>query len=252
MNYYIGNIFMKKIYALLIAVVLLSSCSDQNIKKTTLTEAPVVKTVTAAFKSAEWIFEDEWNLIFRRLDNCQYIVFSSNAQSLSSLPYRFITMIKDEIKANPDYLNLMFQITYMTKTLPAPATGIMTEQNIITSIEQIKSGKFNIAGIKNDLEAHDFILSLKEFVKEDNVSKISSMISFPLKVYVNRKKMTIKNDWSFIKYYNQIFNTKVKASIIHQPLADIFANSKGLMIGRGEIWINMVSGRILITAINNI
>jgi hypothetical protein len=55
----------------------------------------------------------------------------------------------------------------------------------------------------------------------------------------------------FVRYYGQIFNTKVINTLLSQSLGDVQADGKGLVIGKGEIRIALVNGAIMITEIIN-
>ena len=77
------------------------------------------------------------------------------------------------------------------------------------------------------------------------------MISFPLEAVIRRKKVKISDSDAFIKDYNLIFNKRVKTAILSQPLADIQASPKGLVIGTGVVCIKRIDDKIYITSINS-
>jgi hypothetical protein len=118
-------------------------------------------------------------------------------------------------------------------------------------ISQTQSDRFIEAGFKDDIEADGFILMLKEYVKKDSVEELSKLISYPLTAAFKKKKVKINSPEAFVKNYDIVFSKKIKNSIINQALADIKASSKGLRIGIGEVWLNRINDKILITSINN-
>ncbi len=237
---------------IIIPVLFLISCSG-NIKKdepeNTKPET-ILKTV-AAFKSAEYVNGNEWKLIFRRVDDCQYIVLYTDISKIGSFKDKLVLTDGNSNFINHDYLNLRFSIYYTEESSPDPATGKLIIFNKLKNIERSPSDRFAVAGFENDISVEDFILDLKKYVKTDSTSEISNMILYPLNVKNKKNRIRINNPESFIKDYKIIFNKKVKTSILDQPLADIMASSKGLMIGAGEIWISIVDSKIHITSINN-
>jgi hypothetical protein len=56
-----------------------------------------------------------------------------------------------------------------------------------------------------------------------------------------------------LEYYDVAFDAKVRGFIAKQKVSDLFGNWQGIMIGGGEIWINMGGGSscLRIIAINN-
>ena len=204
----------------------------------------------AVFKSAEHIYENEWKLIFRKLDDSLYIIFYADLSNIPSAEKNLILYTEDKYVTNPDFVNLRFFINYFEETVPDPVTGEDTVINRLKEISRSASDRFVSAGFEDDKPVDDFVLNLKNYVKSDSVEQISGMISYPLNVVIKKKKTTINDPVIFIRDYHFIFNKRVKNSIISQPLADITASSKGLLIGTGEILINLVDNKIKITSIN--
>ncbi len=236
---------------IVLPVMLLTSCSG-SVKKEDLTDKKpeIILQTVAAFKNAEHIYENNWKLIFRKIDDCQYIVFYIDTNTINSFRDKLILSDGNSTLTNPDFVNLRFNVNYIEETPHYPLKGETGIVNILKSIERSSSDRFAAAGFEDDTAVEDFILNLKKYVKTDSTSEISNMISYPLNISNKKNKIKINNPESFIKDYNIIFNKKVKNSIINQPIADVMASSKGLMIG-GEIWINKVDSKIHITSINN-
>ncbi|PKL18886.1 MAG: hypothetical protein CVV49_03790 [Spirochaetae bacterium HGW-Spirochaetae-5] len=237
---------------IILPVLLLTSCSG-SVKKEDLTDKQpeIILQTAAAFKSAEHIYGDDWKLIFRKIDDCQYIIFHTDINTINSFRDKLILSDGNSAFTNHDFVNLRFNVNYTEETSPDPVTGENGIINVLSSIERCSSDRFAAAGFEDDTAVEDFILNLKKYVKTDSTLEISNMISYPLNITNRKSRIKINNPESFIKDYNIIFNKKVKNSIINQPLADVMASSKGLMIGAGEILINKVDSKIHITSINN-
>ena len=242
---------IKLIY-ILIPFILLSSCITDKKKEDVKNINPVITLQTiAAFKSAELIYGDEWKLIFRKFDDAQYILFYTDINKINSSKDRLIITSDNKLITNPEYVNLRFSINYDEETALDPVTGENAIVNRLITFERSPGDRFAAAGFDDDTKADDFILRLKENVKNDSVAEISEMISYPLNTVIKKKRVKIINAESFIKDYDIIFNSKVKKSILNQYAADVKAGPKGLSIGTGEVLINRVNGKIYITSINN-
>jgi len=241
-------------YLILAALILSTACTAAKTYHESETVEQPAETTTAAFKNIKQIDNDNWLLVFRRIDNCRYILFPLDNLQLFSLPYGFILKQDDVPITNIDYINLKFDISYIAdKNTAGPENdeGSETYAKLI-KLERSETGRFKAARFERDRDAENFIMLIKDMVRNDEKESISALISYPLIVTIRKRKVIITGKDEFINNYYYIFNKKVKNSLHKQPLADIQGNAKGIMIGTGEIWINMVNSRILITAVNNI
>ena len=98
-----------------------------------------------------------------------------------------------------------------------------------------------------------FLLDLQHSVAADDRVHVVEMIHFPISIRVAGKWMTLRGKDQLLKYYDTAFDKKVKGFIAKQKFSELFCNWKGIMIGRGEIWINTsgTSSSLRIIAINN-
>jgi hypothetical protein len=204
------------------------------------------------FKNAELIFGDEWKIIFRKLDDSQYIVFSNSVDELKLFSFGFIYCTESSVcRVSPDYMNIRFEIDYIETSMPDPVTGESIAINRIVDIKRIASERYAAAGISSDVEADEFIMRLKFLAREDDAASIAGVISYPVTVVINRKRTQVRDAEMFVKFYGQIFNTKVTDALLMQALGDIKADSKGLIIGSGKIRIAPVDGVLMVTEIIN-
>ncbi len=241
----------KLIYIIIISIVISASCSG-NSRKDEIKNINPEKTMQtiAAFKSAEQIYENEWKLIFRKIDDCQYILLYTDISKINMVRDTLIVSSENTLSTNPDFVNLRFNINYVEETALDHLTGENAVVNRLKDISRSQSERFMVAGIDNDILVDDFILNLKKYIKKDSIIEISNMLYYPLNVVLNKKKIKINDPESFIKKYHNIFNKRVKDAILKQLPADVKAGSKGIMIGTGEIWIKFAEDKILITSIN--
>ncbi len=87
----------------------------------------------------------------------------------------------------------------------------------------------------------------------DDRTHIAEMVRFPIRITVSGKPLTLRSKDQLLKYYNVAFDPKMKGFIAKQRFSDLLCNWQGIMIGRGEIWINTTgkSSRLRIITINN-
>ena len=103
----------------------------------------------------------------------------------------------------------------------------------------IEDSSEKIVGI-NEKEIVRFLGYLKRAIKENDKSAVSSLVSFPFKTFQKGKRVEVYSKQTFLKHYDSIFNEKVKKAILDQTIKDLFINSKGVMIGNGELWFGKV------------
>ena len=89
-------------------------------------------------------------------------------------------------------------------------------------------------------ELKAFVVTLQKTVQDDSPEKIAPLIQFPLRVNAATGKNHSVTARRFTAEYGQIFTPVVKAAILRQELDEIFRNSKGAMLGNGEVWISGV------------
>ena len=103
-----------------------------------------------------------------------------------------------------------------------------------------------------------FICGLKYAVRRNDKNWIAERVLYPISEQVNGQQKAIRNSAQFEKYYSQIMTADIKTAVLSQDVGKLFKNSRGVMIGHGEIWIMTgyyVMGKktpdVLIIAINN-
>jgi len=115
----------------------------------------------------------------------------------------------------------------------------------------------DVAGL--DVAAsRQFFSSLKQAVLSGDKAAVSKMMRYPLRACIsNPKRNQVASSDEFIKHYDEIINEAVVKAIREQEFNELFVNYKGIMIGRGEFWINATRGsnakpgRMCVITINN-
>jgi hypothetical protein len=123
--------------------------------------------------------------------------------------------------------------------------------------ESRASEPFAVAGVSH-AEAADFLKRLQKAVADQDANAVAALTAFPLTV---NGKAGPKSRAEFAQHFDSIYTAKVRTAVLAQPVDKLFANWRGLMIGRGEVWISALcddgpgSGgknrRIRVVSVNN-
>lgn len=98
-----------------------------------------------------------------------------------------------------------------------------------------------------------FLQQLQTAVAADDRKHVVAMVELPVTIMVEGRRTKLRRRTQLLQYYEVAFDPKVKAFIAKQKFSDLFCNWRGIMIGRGEIWINGIGepSQLKIIAINN-
>src|SRR5438128_2439322 len=83
-----------------------------------------------------------------------------------------------------------------------------------------------------------FFRDLKAAVLRDDQSKVADLMNYPLDVFARGKRTIVRSRNEFLKRYRELMNDNVVRAIKTQESKDLFANYRGVMIGRGQVWFS--------------
>lgn len=86
-------------------------------------------------------------------------------------------------------------------------------------------------------EYQEFHNRLVEAVGRDDRAALANMVHYPLRRNHNGVATFYHTQADFIEDYPIIFNEAVRAAVLGQDFTELFANYKGIMYGRGELWV---------------
>ncbi|MET0580624.1 MAG: hypothetical protein ABWX88_00315 [Pseudoxanthomonas sp.] len=66
----------------------------------------------------------------------------------------------------------------------------------------------------------------------------SVLVHYPIGVDIAGKNKVLKNAAAFVENYDKFMTPEIARAIIDTRYAEAFVNYKGVMLGRGEAWIN--------------
>ena len=88
-----------------------------------------------------------------------------------------------------------------------------------------------------------FFNSLKKAIVGRDKATVAKLVSYPLYVIYKSKNLIVKSERDFVARYGQIISDRVYQAVKSQHYKDLFADSRGLMIGRGEVWFSGICVR---------
>jgi hypothetical protein len=100
------------------------------------------------------------------------------------------------------------------------------------------AGSFSVAGIDNDAEVHAFLRDLQAALKARDKTAIAGMLSTNVRVF-NDGKAQSKTAKAALTRFDDVFDPYVTAVIQCQTPDSLWANWRGLSIGRGTVWVNL-------------
>jgi hypothetical protein len=86
----------------------------------------------------------------------------------------------------------------------------------------------------------EVITAFQAAVKAHDAAGVAALVRYPIKVRIGGSKRTIRTPQKFIAKYDSIITPAITAAVQDQPYGDMMVNSKGVMLGRREVWINGV------------
>ena len=100
---------------------------------------------------------------------------------------------------------------------------------------QAADGPFSVAGVDDEQEAYAFLGDLQAAVRAKDRDVIAAMLSKSVKVYRDGKQVSA-TDRALMARFDQVFHQSVAAVILCQPPGGLWANWRGISIGRGTLW----------------
>lgn len=102
---------------------------------------------------------------------------------------------------------------------------------------EASENKYYVAGINDAAAFEAAFKEIQKYIAEDNKEKVAEYVHYPLNVFGNDSKASIKDKAEFIAKYDKIITPEVKRAVAAQRVEELFVNYKGVMIGDGQVWI---------------
>lgn len=118
----------------------------------------------------------------------------------------------------------------------------LTNQEPSNTEGNTEESRYSVAGIDNASEFEEEFLLLQQLIAKGDKKAVAEYIAYPITVSIDGTRTDISNENSFIENYDRIITETVKKAIVNQKVEETFVNYKGVMVGRGEIWLNKLDG----------
>lgn len=82
------------------------------------------------------------------------------------------------------------------------------------------------------------IEAYQQAVSRGDRTAVAALVDYPIKVEVGGIRTTIRDPAAFVRDYDRIITPAIARAIEAQKYSELMVNSKGVMFGDGETWIN--------------
>ena len=82
------------------------------------------------------------------------------------------------------------------------------------------------------------ITAFQAAVRAHDATAVAAFVRYPIKVSIGKAKRTIKSAGKFVAKYDSIITPAIAEAVQDEDFADMMVNSRGVMLGRGEVWVN--------------
>ncbi len=134
---------------------------------------------------------------------------------------------------------------------PAPAVGTAAPERALADAaasavppppSTVPGDAETNAAIDENLGDHaryePFIRDFQSAVVRGDKAAVAGMVDYPFQATIGGKKKTMADASAFVADYERILTPEIVQIVRNQKYADLFASYRGVMFGRGEVWIN--------------
>lgn len=141
----------------------------------------------------------------------------------------------------------------MKKLILCALVVILGGLNIYSGELKQDEGKYRLADIENDRAFEKWFKNLQLLIVQNQREKVANLVHYPLNIMIEKREMKVRSKKEFLSKYNSLITSEVKNVIINQKIKDLTVTSEGVMIGTGQMWINVLDDKegFWITAVNN-
>lgn len=118
----------------------------------------------------------------------------------------------------------------------AAAIGVVTLQPVAADEAEVNQSIDDLLG--DHTVYQEAIAALQESVEAHDADAVAELVSYPIDVAVDGKKMVIKSPKAFVTNYDAIMTPEIAEAVTDQDYGDLMVNSQGIMFGDGQVWIN--------------
>lgn len=127
-------------------------------------------------------------------------------------------------------------------------SGYWQKLPVYLSLESGRAGTLDhmyaIAGSKDDAVVNRSALRFWQAVKQDDKATVASLIEYPIRVRIGGSMTTIRDAKEMLARYDAVFTGDYRNAIAAELPRNMFANDRGIALGKGEVWFGS-TGRVI-------
>lgn len=83
-----------------------------------------------------------------------------------------------------------------------------------------------------------FFSEFQNAFRDNDRKKVAGLIEYPLLTSLRGKRVNIRGAEELLAHYDEIFDGGVRCAILSASAKSVWGNSRGFMVGNGEIWFD--------------
>lgn len=111
----------------------------------------------------------------------------------------------------------------------APATAVDDDTAINASIDKL---------LGDHARYRTVIQAYQKAIADSDKAAVAALVDYPIEVDIDGSKTLIKDPAAFVRNYDKVITPAIARKIEAQKYSELLVNSKGVMFGNGETWIN--------------
>ncbi len=126
--------------------------------------------------------------------------------------------------------------------------GYGADQKVMQAklVDQVVLGEFgaentnrikSVSG-RNVEDTYEFIKNLKVALNYGDAESFSKMVQYPLNVGSPAGTVIVENETDMVSGFDQLFPDEWRLKVINNPMKDLLANWRGILIHDGNVWFN--------------
>lgn len=136
---------------------------------------------------------------------------------------------------------------YNTESNTESDTESNTESNTENDTESTSDYGYSACTSKSVQEVEDFAKQITVYFQNEDWKSLADNTYFPNTInnkYYDSKEKFLNTDWS------KEFSEEFKKSVADAKTTELFCNWQGIMMADGEIWINEIDNKLMVSTIN--
>jgi hypothetical protein len=126
---------------------------------------------------------------------------------------------------------------------PAPAPDTASEATAAGSVAAATGSDADVdkaidASLGDHAIYRKVIEDFQKAVVDKDAQAASALVHYPISVDIDGKNRVLRNEAAFVENYERFMTPEIAQAITGTRYGDAFVNYKGVMLGRGEAWIN--------------